>query len=104
MLTDSQAVYKGVRSWTKHSLQRVGERVTDVPLPDDSEEEEEETETPKPMSDVKFKSEPVPGPTQTAQESTTSSSFVSDRTTLSCRAPANDTSISQCAKNDPDPS
>lgn len=106
-------MYQGVSSWTKRSLQRAGERVMDVPLPDDADEEDEKEETPKLMSDVNSnpQSSPQPSPesspglSQTAQESaTTSSSFVSDRTTLSCRAPINDTSISQCAKNDPDPS
>ncbi|CAI7649579.1 unnamed protein product [Penicillium manginii] len=87
------AVYKGVRSWTKRSLECAGERVMDVPLPDDEEEE------PGPMPDVKSDpnsgqepepaSQPPPSPFHAAMahEATATSSFVSDRTTLSCRAP-----------------
>jgi hypothetical protein len=65
----------------------------DVPLPDDEEEE------PGPMPDVKSDpnsgqepepaSQPPPSPFHAAMahEATATSSFVSDRTTLSCRAP-----------------
>jgi hypothetical protein len=28
-----QAVYKGVRSWSRRTLEKAGERVMDVPLP-----------------------------------------------------------------------
>ncbi|KAJ5642985.1 uncharacterized protein N7484_005492 [Penicillium longicatenatum] len=33
-------VYKGVRSWSKRTLQWAGEKVMDVPLPEDEEEDE----------------------------------------------------------------
>ncbi|KAJ5910906.1 uncharacterized protein N7473_000209 [Penicillium subrubescens] len=33
------AVYKGVRSWSKRTLERAGERVMDVPLPDDEDDD-----------------------------------------------------------------
>ena len=36
----NQAVYKGVRSWSRRALEKAGERVMDVPLPDDEEEDE----------------------------------------------------------------
>ncbi|KAL4876652.1 RING finger domain protein, partial [Aspergillus karnatakaensis] len=32
------AVYKGVRAWSRRTLQKVGERVMDVPLPDDDDD------------------------------------------------------------------
>ncbi|KAJ6013041.1 hypothetical protein N7499_012356 [Penicillium canescens] len=35
------AVYKGVRSWSRRTLEKAGERVMDVPLPDDEEVEED---------------------------------------------------------------
>jgi hypothetical protein len=38
-VTDNyQAVYKGVRVWGRRTLQKAGERVMDVPLPDDEDE------------------------------------------------------------------
>ncbi|KAL1966077.1 hypothetical protein VTN77DRAFT_4825 [Rasamsonia byssochlamydoides] len=33
------AVYKGVRTWSRRTLEKAGERVMDVPLPDDDEED-----------------------------------------------------------------
>jgi hypothetical protein len=39
LLTPGQAVYKGVRSWSKRTLERAGERVMDVPLPDDEDDD-----------------------------------------------------------------
>lgn len=80
----------------------------DVPLPDDEEELEPKPDV-KPESKTGSEPEsefqpPPPFEAAMAHEATTTSSFVSDRTTLSCRAPDHDTSISQCAKNDPDPS
>jgi hypothetical protein len=38
------AVYKGVRSWSRRTLEKAGERVMDVPLPDD----ENDTDVPVP--------------------------------------------------------
>jgi hypothetical protein len=35
-----QTVYKGVRSWSKRTLQWAGEKVMDVPLPEDEKEDE----------------------------------------------------------------
>lgn len=35
-----QTVYKGVRSWSKRALQWAGEKVMDVPLPEDEDEDE----------------------------------------------------------------
>lgn len=35
LLIPAQAVYKGVRSWSKRTLEKAGERVMDVNLPDD---------------------------------------------------------------------
>ncbi|KAL4865378.1 hypothetical protein BDV12DRAFT_174795, partial [Aspergillus spectabilis] len=35
------AVYKGVRAWSRRTLQKVGERVMDVPLPDDDDDDGE---------------------------------------------------------------
>lgn len=32
-----QAVYKGVRNWSRKTLEKAGERVMDVPLPDDDD-------------------------------------------------------------------
>ncbi|KAL4784076.1 hypothetical protein BJX76DRAFT_348099 [Aspergillus varians] len=40
------AVYKGVRAWSRRTLEKAGERVMDVPLPDD-DDESEEVERPK---------------------------------------------------------
>ncbi|KAJ5095038.1 hypothetical protein N7532_007329 [Penicillium argentinense] len=98
ILTFLWTVYGTVRSWTKRSLERAGEHVMDVPLPDDDNDD------PGPVPEPSPTSEPEPKPETPSHQSTTTSSFVSDRTTLSCRAPANDASISQCAKNDPRPS
>ncbi|KAF3391266.1 hypothetical protein F1880_007511 [Penicillium rolfsii] len=33
------AVYKGVRTWSKRTLEKAGERVMDVPLPDDDDDD-----------------------------------------------------------------
>ncbi|KAL2811676.1 hypothetical protein BJX63DRAFT_271791 [Aspergillus granulosus] len=41
------AVYKGVRAWSRRTLVKAGDRVMDVPLPDDEADEEEEPERPK---------------------------------------------------------
>ncbi|KAL4803165.1 hypothetical protein BDV18DRAFT_145278 [Aspergillus unguis] len=35
------AVYRGVRAWSRRTLEKAGERVMDVPLPDDNDEAEE---------------------------------------------------------------
>lgn len=40
LTTFLQAVYKGVRSWSKRTLQWAGEKVMDVPLPEDEDEDE----------------------------------------------------------------
>lgn len=40
LITFLQAVYKGVRSWSKRTLQWAGEKVMDVPLPEDEDEDE----------------------------------------------------------------
>ncbi|KAB8234119.1 E3 ubiquitin-protein ligase MARCH [Aspergillus alliaceus] len=45
VLTFLWAVYKGVRSWSRRALERAGERVMDVPLPDDEEADEDEHDT-----------------------------------------------------------
>ncbi|RHZ50805.1 E3 ubiquitin-protein ligase MARCH [Aspergillus thermomutatus] len=37
------AVWKGVRTWSRKTLEKAGERVMDVPLPDDDEEDEPST-------------------------------------------------------------
>ncbi|KNG86472.1 RING finger domain protein [Aspergillus nomiae NRRL 13137] len=42
------AVYKGVRSWSRRALEKAGERVMDVPLPDDEDEEENDPSPEKP--------------------------------------------------------
>ena len=34
-------MYKGVRTWSRRTLEKAGEKVMDVPLPDDEEEAEE---------------------------------------------------------------
>jgi hypothetical protein len=34
------AVWKGVRTWSRKTLEKAGERVMDVPLPDDDDEDE----------------------------------------------------------------
>lgn len=49
----SQAVYKGVRSWTRRTLERAGERVMDVPLPDDEDEDEQSPSDGNPESSKK---------------------------------------------------
>ncbi|KAL4927304.1 E3 ubiquitin-protein ligase MARCH [Aspergillus undulatus] len=42
------AVYKGVRAWSRRTLEKAGERVMDVPLPDDDDDEvAEENQRPK---------------------------------------------------------
>ncbi|ODM14559.1 hypothetical protein SI65_10045 [Aspergillus cristatus] len=41
VLTFLAAVYKGVRSWSRRTLEKAGERVLDVPLPDDDDEDEQ---------------------------------------------------------------
>ncbi|KAL4957192.1 hypothetical protein BDW69DRAFT_156859 [Aspergillus filifer] len=38
------AVYKGVRAWSRRTLEKAGERVMDVPLPDDDDDDVAETE------------------------------------------------------------
>ena len=43
-----QAVYKGVRSWSRRALEKAGERVMDVPLPGDEDEEENDPSPEKP--------------------------------------------------------
>jgi hypothetical protein len=35
----SQAVYKGVRAWSRRALERAGERVMDVQNDDDNDDE-----------------------------------------------------------------
>ncbi|KAF7595280.1 hypothetical protein BBP40_006780 [Aspergillus hancockii] len=42
VLTFLWAVYKGVRSWSRRALEKAGERVMDVPIPDDEEEAEDD--------------------------------------------------------------
>jgi len=37
--TRLQAVYKGVRAWSRRTLEKAGERVMDVKVDDDEEEE-----------------------------------------------------------------
>ncbi|KAL4940149.1 hypothetical protein BDV06DRAFT_197370 [Aspergillus oleicola] len=38
------AVYKGVRAWSARTLEKAGERVMDVPLPDDDDDDADEAE------------------------------------------------------------
>ncbi|KAL4960703.1 E3 ubiquitin-protein ligase MARCH [Aspergillus stella-maris] len=38
------AVYRGVRAWSRRTLEKAGERVMDVPLPDDDDDDVAETE------------------------------------------------------------
>lgn len=40
-----QAVYKGVRAWSRRTLEKAGERVMDVPLPDDDKDGDENEQT-----------------------------------------------------------
>jgi hypothetical protein len=47
-----KAVYKSVRSWSRRTLEKAGERVMDVPLPDD----ESDTDVPIP-EDAEMKEE-----------------------------------------------
>lgn len=35
---DEQGVYKGVRAWSRRTLEKASERVMDVPLDDDEDE------------------------------------------------------------------
>ncbi|KAL5340387.1 hypothetical protein BJX70DRAFT_361634 [Aspergillus crustosus] len=45
------AVYRGVRAWSRRTLQKVGERVMDVPLPDDDDEDGETDSSQRPKSE-----------------------------------------------------
>ncbi|KAL4892422.1 hypothetical protein BDV59DRAFT_179920 [Aspergillus ambiguus] len=49
VLTFLWTVFKGVRSWTGRTLQYAGERVMDVPLPDDEDEDEVPSSTEGPQ-------------------------------------------------------
>lgn len=54
-LTKSQAVYKGVRAFSRRTLEKAGERIIDVPLADEDDEDEVDEAEPSSHTNEGFK-------------------------------------------------